>query len=111
MLQNIAFYETFSQNKFFLKDGFPKGSHKKTVFFYFRSKGGRGDLGQSKKSLSENTQIFLTKGEGGSHPIQKGFIRFFGHNLPKMGVSYEKTGSFFWSKGGQKRERGRVSVF
>ena len=31
----------------------------KKLFFYFRSKG-EGGLGQSKKSLSENTQIFLT---------------------------------------------------
>ena len=34
---------------------------KKTVFFYYRSKGGGGP-GQSKKSLSENTQIFSTAG-------------------------------------------------
>ena len=66
------------------------------VFFDFLSKGGRGGLGQSKKSLSENTQIFLTKG-GGSHPIQKGFIRkteIFWHNLPKKGGFIKKTGIF-----------------
>ena len=60
-----------------------RGQKKILVFFDFLSKGGRGGLGQSKKSLSENTQIFLTKG-GGSHPIQKGFIRkteIFWHRL------------------------------
>ena len=65
------------------------GVKKNTGFFDFLSKGGRGGLGQSKKSLSENTQIFLTKEGGGSHPIQKGFIRkteIFWHNLPKKGV-------------------------
>ena len=36
-----------------------RGAVKKTGFFLFRSKGG-GGLGQSKKSLSENTQIFLS---------------------------------------------------
>ena len=73
-----------------------EGSKKILFFFYFRSKGGRGGLGQSKKSLSENTQIFLTKG-GGSHPIQKGFIRkteIFWHNLPKKGGFIKKTGIF-----------------
>ena len=40
-----------------------KGRRRKKLFFYFRSKGG-GGLGQTKKSLSENTQIFLTKGGG-----------------------------------------------
>jgi len=72
------------------------GVKKNAVFFYFLSKGGRGGLGQSKKSLSENTQIFLTKG-GGSHPIQKGFIRkteIFWHNLPKKGGFIKKTGIF-----------------
>ena len=85
----------------------PKGRGKKnTVFFYFLSKGGRGGLGQSKKSLSENTQIFLTKG-GGSHPIQKGFIRkteIFWHNLPKKGGFIKKTGIFLTisAKNGKK---------
>ena len=54
------------------------------VFFDFLSKGGRGGLGQSKKSLSENTQIFLTKG-GGVSPNPKGFYQIFWHNLPKNG--------------------------
>ena len=74
-----------------------RGQKKILVFFDFLSKGGRGGLGQSKKSLSENTQIFLTKG-GGSHPIQKGFIRkteIFWHNLPKKGGFIKKTGIFF----------------
>ncbi len=76
-----------------------RGAIKKYCFFYFRSKGG-GGLGQFKKSLSENTQIFLTKG-GGSHPIQKGFIRFFGIICQKNGGLIlkkslsEKTGIFF----------------
>ena len=73
-----------------------RGGVKKKIlfFFYFLSKGGRGGLGQSKKSLSENTQIFLTKGGGGSHPIQKSFIRkteIFWHNLPKKGGFYKKN--------------------
>ena len=58
-----------------IKDHPIRGAVKKKilVFFDFLSKGGRGGLGQSKKSLSENTQIFLTKG-GRSYPIQKGFF-------------------------------------
>ena len=36
-----------------------KGRHKKTVFFFTFSQKG-GGLGQSKKSLSENTRTFLT---------------------------------------------------
>ena len=75
----------------------------KLVFFYFRSKGGRGGLGQSKKKLSENTQIFLTKG-GGVSPNPKGFYQIFWHNLPKkMGVLYKKLVVFltiFCRKGG-----------
>ena len=61
-----------------------KGSHKKLFFFTFGQKGGGGGLGQSKKSLSENTQIFLTKG-GGVSPNPKGFYQIFWHNLPKNG--------------------------
>ena len=40
---------------------------------------------------------FFTFGQrvGGSHPIQKGFIRFFGIICQKMGVLYKITGSFF----------------
>ena len=49
-----------------------KGRHKKLFFFYFRPKGG-GVLGQYKKPLSENTQIFLTK--GGVSPNPKGFYQ------------------------------------
>ena len=63
-----------------------KGRHKKNCFFHFWSKGG-GGLGQSKKYLSENTQIFFDQ-KGGSHLIQKGFIRkteIFWHDLPKKG--------------------------
>ena len=36
----------------------------KTVFFYFRSKKGGGGLDQSKKSLSEKTEV-VKKGGGG----------------------------------------------
>ena len=52
-----------------------RGQKKILVFFDFRSKGG-GGLGQSKKSLAENTQIFLTKG-GGVSPNPKGFYQIF----------------------------------
>ena len=101
-------------NLFFL---YTKGSRqKKTVFFYFLSKGGRGGLGQSKKSLSENTQIFFDQG-GGSHPIQKGFIRkteIFWHNLPKKGAFIKKKLVFFdyfGEKGGGSRPIQKISVF
>ena len=50
-----------------------KGRRKKTVFLLSVKKGG-GVSANQKKSLLENTQIFLTKGGRGSHPIQKGFI-------------------------------------
>ena len=65
-----------------------KGRHKKTVFFYFRSQGGRGGLGQSKKFLSENTQIFLTKGGGltQSKRVLSEKLRFFGIIYQKRGV-------------------------
>ena len=49
------------------------GVKKKYCFFYFRSKGG-GRLGQSKKSLSENTQIFFDQ-RGGVSPNPKGFYQ------------------------------------
>ena len=58
------------------------------VFFDFRSKGG-GGLGQSKKSLSENTQIFLTKGVEGltqSKRVLSEKLRFFGIIYQKRGV-------------------------
>ena len=57
-------------------------------FFYFLSKGGRGGLGQSKKSLSENTQIFLTKGGGltQSKRVLSEKLRFFGIIYQKRGV-------------------------
>ena len=52
----------------------PKGRGKKnTVFFLLFVKRGAEGLGQSKKSLSENTQIFLTKG-GGVSPNPKDFL-------------------------------------
>ena len=54
---------------------------KKLVFFYFLSNRG-GGLGEYKKSLSENTKTFLTR--GGSYPIQKGFF----------GIIYQKRGVF-----------------
>ena len=50
-----------------------RGQKKILVFFDFRSKGG-GGLGQSKKSLSENTQIFFDQG-GGVSPNPKGFYQ------------------------------------
>ena len=56
------------------------------MFFLLSVKRGVGGLGQSKKFLSENTLIFLTKG-GWSHPIQKGSIRF-------VGISYQKLGFY-----------------
>ena len=62
-----------------------KGRRKK-MFFLLSVKRGVGGLGQSKKFLSENTLIFLTKG-GWSHPIQKGSIRF-------VGISYQKLGFY-----------------
>ena len=43
-----------------------------------------GGLGQIKKYLSENTQIFLTKG-GGVSPNPKGFYQIILLNLPKNG--------------------------
>ena len=54
-------------DEFYLYD-FQVGGGIKKLFFLLSVKRGEGGLGQSKKSLSENTQIF-------SHPIQKGFIR------------------------------------
>ena len=54
-----------------------------------KSQKGAGGLGQIKKYLSENNQIFFDQ-RGGSHPIQKGFIRFFGIICQKMGVLYIK---------------------
>ena len=61
------------------------------------SKGGRGGLGQSKKSLSENTQIFLTKGGGltQSKRVLSEKLRFFGIIYQKRGVFIKKTGIFF----------------
>ena len=42
------FYETFSQNRFFLNDGFPKGGlPKKTVFFGNFSQNGGGSSGRA----------------------------------------------------------------
>ena len=62
-------------------------------FFYFCKKGG-GGLGEYKKSLSENTKTFLTR--GGSYPIQKGF---FGIIYQKRGVFIKKM-AFFYEGGG-----------
>ena len=45
------------------------GVKKNTGFFDFLSKGGRGGLGQSKKSLSENTQIFFDQRGWGQNEI------------------------------------------
>ena len=46
------FYETFSQNRFFLNDGFPKGGlPKKTVFFGNFSQNGGGSSGRAFLSL------------------------------------------------------------
>ena len=46
-------------------DGHTYGRHKKNCFFLLSVKRGAGGLGQIKKYLSENTQIFFTKGGGG----------------------------------------------
>ena len=52
----------------------------KNCFFLLSVKRGRGGLGQSKKSLSENAQIFLTKG----------FYQIFGIICQKMGALNKK---------------------
>ena len=78
-----------------------RGGIKKTVFFYFRSKGGWGSHpkqkgfirffgiichekgggpGQSKKILIRKYSDFLTKGGGGAPPNPKGFYQIFGQN-------------------------------
>ena len=73
---------------------------KKLVFFGENPKGGGGGLAESKISVNRKKLrifwIFCQKG-GGSHPIQKGFIRkteIFWHNLPKKGGFIKKTGIF-----------------
>ena len=43
-----------------------EASTKKTGIFLLLVKRGRGSLGQSKKSLSDNTQIFFLSRDGGS---------------------------------------------
>ena len=73
----------------------------KNCFFLLLVKKGGGGLGQSKKPLSENTQIFLTK-EGGSHLIQKRFIRFFGTICQKWGFHIKKLAVFFFTIFGRK---------
>ena len=74
-----------------------RGGVKKQLFFLLSVKrGGGGVLGQSKKSLSENTQIFFDL--GGVLPNPKGFYQkkteIFWHNLPKKGGFIKKTGIF-----------------
>ena len=59
---------------------------------------GGGGLGEYKKSLSENTKTFLTRG-GGSYPIQKGF---FGIIYQKRGFFIKKIGIFFTKGGGSR---------
>ena len=61
------------------------GINKKNWYFFtFGQKGGRGVSAKAKLSYQKILRFFLTKG-GGSHPIQKGFIRFFGIICPKNG--------------------------
>ena len=109
-----------------------KGRHQKKnwFFFFFRQKGGGGVSDNPKNPYQKILRLFWPK-RGGSHPIQKGFIRFFGIICQKMGVLYKKLvvfWPFFAEKGGglgrvkkilirknwggQKRGRGGgVSVF
>ena len=76
-----------------------KGRHqkKKTVFFWFFVKEGGGGLGEYKKSLSENTKTFLTRGGGLTQSK-----RVFWHNLPKKGGFYKKNGIFLTKGGGSR---------
>ena len=76
------------------------------VFFGENPKGGGGGLAESKISVNRKKLrifwIFCQKG-GGSHPIQKGFIRkneIFGHILPKRGDFVRKNSEFFGIRGG-----------
>ena len=52
-----------------------RGGIKKMFFFTSAQK--RGGLGQSRKKVIRKYSDFFDQ-RGGSHPIQKGFIRFFG---------------------------------
>ena len=74
-----------------------EGSKKKYWFFLtFCQKGGGGVSANPKNPYQKILRFFLTKG-GGSHPIQKGFIRkteIFWHNLPKKGGFIKKMGFF-----------------
>ena len=67
-------------------------------------------------AIKKNTVFFLlsVKRGGGSRPIQKVFIRFFGIICQKkMGVLYKKTGSFFTiirRKGGGSRPSQKILI-
>ena len=79
----------------------PRGIIKKLYFFGENPKGEGGVSPNPKFLLTEKTQNFLdffAKRGGGSHPIQKGFIRkneIFGHILPKGGDFVGKKNFFY----------------
>ena len=60
------------------------GRHKKTVFFYFRSKGRRGGSRPNQKIFIRKYSDFFDQ-RGGVSPNPKGFYQIFWHNLPKNG--------------------------
>ena len=80
----------------------PRGAIKK-LFFLLSVKRGEGVCRPNQKIFIRKYSDFFDQRGGGSHPIQKGFIRFFGIICQKMGVLYKKNGSFltiFRRKGG-----------
>ena len=65
----------------------------KKLFFFTSCKKGGGSRPKQKKGSRKYSDFFDQRG-GGSHSIQKGFIRkngIFWHNLPKKGGFYIKN--------------------